>query len=78
MDNEIADNLAKLACKKANHLSPRTDIFKVVNKQINVNKWGITRREKSKFHKHKQNVPTLSINFISQGAMAPILATSPN
>lgn len=78
MDNEIADNLAKLACKKANHLSPRTHIFKVVNKQINVNKWGITRTEKSKFHKHKQNLPTLSVNFISQGAMAPILATSPN
>ena len=78
MDNEIADNLAKLACKKANHLSPRTHIFKVVNKQINVNKWGITGREKSKFHKHKQNGPTLSLNFISQGAMAPILATSPN
>ena len=78
MDNEITDNLAKLACKKANHLSPRTDIFKVVNKQINVNKWGITRTEKSKFHKHKQNLPTLSVNFISQGAMAPILATSPN
>ena len=78
MDNKIADNLAKLSCKKANHLSPRTHIFKAVNKQINVNKWGITRREKSKFHKHKQNVPTLSVNFISQGAIAPIFATSPN
>ena len=77
MDNEITDDLAKLACKKANHLSSRTHIFKVMNKQINVKKWGITRREKSKFHKHKQNVPTLSVNFINQGAMAPILATSP-
>ena len=44
MKKVIADNLAKTASKKANHLPPRTDIFlsnvREITRQITLNKWG--------------------------------------
>ena len=66
-ENEIADNLAKTASKKASHLPPRANIsiskVKEINRQIMVDKWG-RRWENTNFHKYKQSVPELCKNSL--------------
>ena len=66
-ENEIADNLAKTASKKAFHLPPRADIsiskVKEINRQITLDKWG-RRWENTNFHKYKQSVPELCKNSL--------------
>ena len=61
-ENEITDNLAKTASRKASHLPPRADMsiskVKKINRQITLDKWG-RRWENTNFHKYKQSVPEL-------------------
>ena len=56
--NEIADNLAETASKKASHHPPRTDqpLSKVqeIKRQMTLDKW-CRRWENTNFHKYKQS-----------------------
>ena len=66
-DNEIADNLAKTASRKASHLPPRTDIslskVKEINRQITLDKWSRIW-ENTNIHKYNQFVSALCKNSL--------------
>ena len=73
MDNEFADNLAKIASKSSALLSLKTDIslskVKEVNKQITLNIWCI------RWEHSQQYVSTLCNNSLKQRFLQFTLAT---